>query len=119
MKSALIAVLFCVCVRVGFAGDFQSKPIAATTSLPAITVPANHFLRIRNFTQDGGTTRGFVSVTPTGGTATNVLSASKIVTTDTAPETINSIVIAGPAMVTVSALSANAFITYIKQSDSD
>src|ERR1700732_4330238 len=113
MKFALITILFCVCVPFVFAGDFVTKAIAATTSLPAITVPANHFLRIRNFTQEGGTTRGFVSVTPTGGTATNVLSGAKIVTADTAPETINSIVIAGPAAVTVSALSANAIITYI------
>ncbi|MDQ2823969.1 MAG: hypothetical protein M3R29_00775 [Verrucomicrobiota bacterium] len=88
------------------------------TSLPVITVSDNHFLRIRNFTQDGGSTRGRVSVTlGSGGTATNILTAAKIDTT--APETINSVVIAGPATVTVTAGDATTFITYTKEKDSD
>lgn len=118
MKSALIAILFCVCVPFTFAGEFHSATIAATTALPNITVPANHFLRIRNFTQDGGTIRGLVSVKlGTSGTATNVLTAAAINTT--APEIINSIVITGPATVTVTAGNAAAFITYTKQNEAE
>ena len=61
-----------------FAGGFQSKII--TTSPLTITVPEDRFLKITNFTQQGGTDRGVVSVTlsgDAGGTA-NVLTATRI-----------------------------------------
>ena len=127
MKSAfvrsLIAVLFCVCVRLALAGDFHSATVAAGTPLVLPAVPANHFIRIRNFTQDTpGLARGTVSVVlGSGGTSTTVLTAALTQTgSASAPERINSIVIAGPATVTITAAaSTTAFITYIKQSDSD
>jgi hypothetical protein len=118
MKSALIAILFCVCVPFTFAGDFHTELIAAGGTLTIPDVPANHFLRIRNFTQDTAGTRGTVQVTIKG-TATTVLTAA--IVTNAPPENINSIVIAGPATnVTVKAgLTATTTITYIKQHDSD
>ena len=47
-----------------FAGGFKSKII--TTSQLTIPVPEDRFLRITNFTQQGGTDRGVVSVTLSG-----------------------------------------------------
>jgi hypothetical protein len=59
-----------------------------------------------------------VSVTPTGGSATNVLSSS-FVNVASPLEPINSVVIAGPATVSIKAGSTTTFVTYIKQHDSD
>ena len=61
-----------------FAGGFKSNII--TTSQLAITVPEDRFLKIINFTQQGGTDRGIVRV-PLGGAAggtANVLTATRI-----------------------------------------
>ena len=61
-----------------FAAGVKSKIV--TTSQFTITVPGDHFLKITNFTQEGGTDRGVVSVTlsgDAGGTA-NVLTATRI-----------------------------------------
>jgi len=123
MKSALvrslIAILFCVCVRFTFAGDFHSQVIPTGGTVSLTDVPANHFLRIRNFTQNAGPTRATISVTPSGGSAIIVLSAAIVSNASTAPDTINSVVIAGPAKVEVIPGTSPAYITYIKQSDSD
>src|SRR5439155_24628321 len=88
------------------AEEFKSKVI--TTSPLVITVPDNHFLKVTNFTQEGGVDRGVLTVTlndETGGTA-NVLAASRIdLSTGTdsqnPPESINRVIIAGPAQATV------------------
>src|SRR6184192_4854271 len=62
-----------------FAGGFKSNII--TTSQLTVTIPEDRFLKITNFTQQGGTDRGVVSVTLSGdensGTA-NVLTATRI-----------------------------------------
>jgi hypothetical protein len=89
-------------------------------------VPDDHFLKITNFSQEGGTDRGVVSVTLTGdensGTA-NVLAATRVdLSTGTnaqnAPEIINRAIIAGPAQVTVTPVTgATFFITYKKESN--
>ena len=118
MKSALIAILFCVFVPLSFAGEFQSKTIVSGDTF-SLTVRAHDFLRIRNFTQIGGATRAVVSATiGTSTTPVTVLAATKL---DSATlEPINSVIIAGPATVTVTPVaSATLFITYIKKKDSD
>src|SRR6266566_9833868 len=120
------------CVLLGaasfvFAGEFKSRII--TSSPLTITIPDNHFLKVTNFTQEGGVDRGVVTVTlnsqtdqtgQTGQTA-NVLTASRVDTVSsggvspTPLETINRVVIAGPAQVTVApVLGATLFITYRK-----
>ena len=104
-----------------FAGGFQSK-IVTTASL-TITVPEDRFLRITNFTQEGGTDRGVVGVTlsgDTGGTA-NVLTATRIdfstgINSQNFPEIGNQAVIAGPTEVKVPPVAgATLLITYKKE----
>jgi hypothetical protein len=111
------------CVLLGaasfvFAGEFKSHII--TSSPLTITVQDDHFLRISNFTQQGGVDRGVVTVTINDQTA-NVLTASRVDTVSsggvspTPLEAINRVVIAGPAQVTVApVLGATLFITYRK-----
>src|SRR5437764_3729549 len=120
----LVACVLLVAASFVFAGEFKSHII--TSSPLTITVQDDHFLRISNFTQQGGVDRGVVTVTlnsqtdQTGQTA-NVLTASRVDTVSsggvspTPLETINRIVIAGPAQVTVApVLGATLFITYRK-----
>jgi hypothetical protein len=104
-----------------FAGGFQSKIV--TTSPLTITVPEDRFLRITNFTQEGGTDRGVVGVTlsgDTGGTA-NVLTATRIdfsmgINSQNLPEIGNQVIIAGPAEVTVPPVAgATLLISYRKE----
>ena len=98
--SRSLVVFFLLNAGVVFAGEFQSKVI--TTSPLTITVPEDRFLRITNFTQEGGTDRGVVGVTlsgDTGGTA-NVLTATRIdfstgINSQNFPEIGNQAVIAG------------------------
>ena len=87
-----------------------------------ITVPDNHFLKVTNFTQEGGVDRAVLTVTlndQTGQTA-NVLTASRIDSStgsasQNPPEIINQVRIAGPAQVTVApVLGATLFITFRK-----
>jgi len=101
-----------------FAGEFKSHIIASSPLM--IAVQDNHFLRISNFTQQGGVDRGVVTVKLNDQTA-NVLTASRVDTVSsggvspTPLETINRVVIAGPAQVTVApVLGATLFITYRK-----
>ena len=73
-----LVAFFLLNVAFVFAGGFKSNII--TTSQLTITVPEDRFLKITNFTQQGGTDRGVVSVTLSGdasGTA-NVLTATRI-----------------------------------------
>ena len=104
-----------------FAGGFKSKII--TSSPLTITVPEDRFLKITNFTQEGGTERGVVLVNLTGdaGGIANVLTATRIdlsagINSQTFPEINNRVVIAGPAEVTVSPVpGATLLITYKKE----
>ena len=123
----LIACVLLDAASFVFAGEFKSHII--TSSPLTITVQDDHFLRISNFTQQGGVDRGVVTVTlnsqtdqtgQTGQTA-NVLTASRVDTVSsggvspTPLETINRVVIAGPAQVTVApVIGATLFITYRK-----
>jgi hypothetical protein len=103
------------------AGDFKSVILQANAVLPTITVPADHFLKIRNFTQEGpATSRGVVTVTTTSnGLTANVLTAA-IIDPEATPgslEVINSVVIEGPASVTVTCGDTTCFVSYKKDSD--
>jgi len=104
-----------------FAGGFKSKVI--TTSPVTITAPDDRFLKITNFTQEGGTERGVVRVNLSGdsGGSVNVLAATRIdlstgINSQAFPEINNSVVIAGPAEVRVApVLGATLLITYKKE----
>jgi len=103
-----------------FGGGFQSKII--TSSPLTIPVPEDRFLKITNFTQEGGTERGVVRVNLSGdaGGAANVLTATRIdfstgINSQNFPEIGNPVFIAGPAEVTVPSVSgATLLITYKK-----
>ncbi len=96
--------------------------------ITTFVVPDNHFLKVSDFTQEGGVDRGVLTVTlndqsdqtsQTGQTA-NVLTASRIDSStggasQNPPEIINRVIIAGPAQVTIApVLGATLFITYRK-----
>ena len=125
MKSLFprfLAALFCfVFAAVAFADDFKSVTIVGgpSASLGPIRVHGDQFMVIRNFTQDTGTTeRGAVMVSaPPSSTAVNVLAAA--ILSMSPLDVINSVVIAGPADVTVTCpdASANCFISYKKDSN--
>src|SRR5437773_7088300 len=118
-----VALAFFAAAAVAFANPFNSKII--TSSALVITVPDDHFLKITNFTQEGGTDRGVVSVTLTGedGGSANVLSATRIdlstgSNSQNFPEIGNRVIIAGPADVTVQPVTgATLFISYRKESN--
>src|SRR5215469_8465230 len=101
-----------------FAGGLKSKII--TTSALTITVPDDRFLKITNFTQEGGTERAVVRVNLGGDSAgaANVLSAVRIdlstgINSQSFPEISNRVVIAGPAEVRVAPVpGATLVITY-------
>jgi len=120
MKNFLriFALVGCVLAGTIFADDFKSVTISGGIQLGPIRVHGDQFMVIRNFTQD--TTqmaRGVVMVTERpSGTPVNVLSAAIL---DMTPlEVINSVVIAGPADVTVTCdPSATCFISYKKDSN--
>jgi hypothetical protein len=117
----LVAAFLCGSAAFVVAGDFKSKILQANEML-SIIVPVDHFLKIRNFTQEGGNQRGWVSVTTTAnGLTANVLTAAIIDPMATAGslEVINSVVIEGPANVTVTCGNADAscFVSYRKDSD--
>jgi len=104
-----------------FAGGFKSKVI--TTSPLTITVPDDRFLKITNFTQEGGTERAVVRVNLSGdaGGIANVLTATRIdfgteINSQNFPETVNRVIIAGPADVRIAPVSgATLLITYKKE----
>lgn len=110
-----------------FANPFKSKIISTGDSTLEIIVPGDHFMKITNFTQQGGTDRGVVQVdlpfdSPNGG-STNVLTATRIdlstgAMAQNAPEISNGVVIAGPARVRINPVpGATLFITYRKERD--
>ena len=122
-----VALAFFAAAAVAFANPFTSKIITGTDSTLVITVPDEHFLKITNFTQDGGTDRGAVHVTlqddtENGGT-TKILTATRIdlstgTNSQNFPEISNRVIIAGPATVRVPPITgATLFITYRKESN--
>src|SRR4030095_8599345 len=122
-----VAAFFLAAAAVAFANPFKSKIISSDDSVLEITVPGDHFMRITNFTQDGGTDRAVVQVTlsgdsPNGGNA-NVLTATRVdfstgANAQNAPEINNRVTIAGPAIVRIRpVVGAKLFITYRKERD--
>ena len=123
----LVALSLLVAAAVAFANPFKSKIISSDDSVLEITVPGDHFMKITNFTQDGGTDRAVVEVVLPGDTenggSTNVLTATRIdfstgVNAQNAPEIGNRVTIAGPAIVKIRPIvGAKLFITYKKERD--
>ena len=119
-----VAFTFLAAATVTFANPFKSKIVTGTDSTLVITVPDEHFLKITNFTQDGGTDRGAVHVTvqddENGGT-TKILTATRIdlstgINSQNFPEIGNRMIVAGPATVRVPPITgATLFITYRKE----
>jgi hypothetical protein len=100
------------------AGPYHTKIIGPSDQPVVINVSENVFLRIRNFTQEaGGAVRGVISVTNNDGQTANVLTASLVdpSTVTVPPETINRVVIAGPAAITINPVTgATLTLTYQK-----
>ena len=118
--SRWLAAFFLLNPSLVFAGAFKSQVI--TASALTITVPEDRFLKITNFTQEGGSDRGVVSVTlsgDAGGTA-NVLTATRIdfstgINSQNFPEIGNPVIVAGPAEVNIPPVAGATFlITYKK-----
>src|SRR5215471_17214388 len=109
----LIAVVILAGASFALAGSFKSRIITGTSSSLVITVPDDHFLKITNFSQEGGTDRAVVAVTLTGdenGGTTNVLTATRIdlstgANAQNSPEISNRAIIAGPVQVTVASIT--------------
>jgi len=122
-----VAAVFVAAAAVAFANPFKSKIIQSTDSALEITVPSDHFMKITNFTQDGGTDRGVIEVVLPGdsenGGSANVLTATRIdlstgANAQNAPEISNRLTIAGPAIVKIRpVVGAKLFITYKKERD--
>ena len=120
----LVALVLFTAAGVAFGNPFKSKIITGTDPTLVITVPDEHFLKITNFTQQGGTERGAVHVTlsdsENGGT-TKILTATRIdlstgTNSQNFPETGNQVTVAGPATVRVPPITgATLFITYKKE----
>ena len=121
----VVAVAFFAAAAVVYANPFKSKIITGTDSTLVISVPDDHFLKITNFTQEGGTDRAVVEVTLSGDTensgTTNVLTATRIdlstgANSQNFPEIGNRVVVAGPATVKVRpVVGATLLITYRKE----
>jgi len=122
-----VAACFLAAAAVAFANPFKSKIITGNDSTLVITVPGDHFMKITNFTQDGGTDRAVVEVTLPGDTenggTTNVLAATRIdfstgSNAQNFPEIGNRVTIAGPAIVKIRpVVGAKLFISYRKERD--
>ena len=118
----LVTLTLLVAVTVAFANPFKSKIISSNDSVLEITVPGDHFMKITNFTQDGGSDRGVVEVTLPGDTenggTTNVLTAARIDFSTGSNAQNLPLVIAGPAIVRIlPVVGAKLFISYKKVRD--
>src|SRR5436190_551839 len=123
----LVALSLLIAAAVAVANPFKSKIISGDDSVLEITVPGDHFMKITNFTQDGGTDRAVVEVVLPGDTenggSTNVLTATRIdfstgAKAQNSPEINNRVTIAGPAIVKIRPIvGAKLFITYKKERD--
>lgn len=116
--GALTAFFCCPVHFAAFAGDFKSAVITPAGSTLTIPIPDEHYVRIINFTQEGGAQRGVVTVTSNGQTG-NVLTAAMISKnappSSSVPEPIEKVVIPGPAQVSVAPVDgATLFISYKK-----
>lgn len=119
----LIGLMMLAAASLAFAHPWKS--VIITTSPLMITVHDEQVLNIKNFSQEGGTDRGVVSVTFTGenGGTANVLTAIRIdlstgSNSQNFPEIANRVIIAGPAQVTVAPVTgATLFISYRKESN--
>ena len=117
----LVALFFLLNAGFVSAGGFKTKVV--TTSPVTIPVPEDRFLKITNFTQEGGTDRGVVRVNLSGdsGGSANVLTATRIdlstgINAQNFPEIVNRVVIAGPAEVRIApVIGATLVITYKKE----
>src|SRR5437762_10479902 len=122
-----VAAFFLAAAGVASANPFKSKIISSDDSVLVITVPEDHFMKITNFTQDGGTDRAVVEVTLPGDTenggTTSVLTATRIdfstgANSQNFPEIGNRVTIAGPAIVKIRPIvGAKLFISYRKERD--
>jgi hypothetical protein len=120
-----VAAVFLAAAAFAVANPFKSKIITGNDSTLVITVPEDHFLKITNFTQDGGTERAVVTVKLGGESPgrTDVLTATRTdlsagVNSQNAPEIGNRVIIAGPAEVSVQpVVGAKLFISYKKERD--
>jgi hypothetical protein len=123
----LVALTLLAAATFAFANPFKSKIISMNDSLLEIIVPGDHFMKITNFTQDGGTDRAVVEVTLPGDTenggTTRVLTATRVDfstgnNSQFSPEINNRVTIAGPARVRITpVVGAKLFITYKKERD--
>jgi hypothetical protein len=121
----LVAAVFFAAAAVAVANPFKSKIITGNDSTLVITVPEDHFLKITNFTQEGGTERAVVTVKLGGESPgrTDVLTSTRTdlsagVNSQNAPEVGNRVIIAGPAEVSVQpVVGAKLFISYRKERD--
>jgi hypothetical protein len=120
LAPALLVLIFSC---VAFGDDFKSLTIPAAGS-ETILVHNGQFMIIRNFTQESGSDRGFVSATrpPTStdpADTTVVLTAAILDTSTATPEIINNVVIAGPANVVFQCGSTggNCFVSFKKDSN--
>jgi hypothetical protein len=122
-----VLTAFLAAATIALANPFKSKIIQGNDPVLEITVPSEHFMKITNFTQDGGTDRGVVEVVLPGetenGGSTNVLTATRVdlstgANSQNFPELGNPVTIAGPAIVKISPIvGAKLFITYKKERD--
>ena len=122
-RCLVALLLWSAATSSALAGEFKSKIV--TDSPLVIIVPDDHFLKVTNFTQEGGVDRGVLRVTLNSetetGQAANVLTASRIDLSTGAgsqnpPEAVNRVIIAGPAHVRVQPIAgATLFITYRKE----
>jgi hypothetical protein len=119
--ASLLLVFVCLIASVVNAGEFNSVIITETDSALTLDVPEHHFLRIRNFTQEGGATRGVVSATVNGGVAETAMGAT-LIEPGSAPssgaEPMKKVVIAGPATITIAPVpGATLFVTYRREAE--
>ena len=122
-----VAAIFLGAAAIAFANPFKSKIVSSDDSVLEITVPGDHFMKITNFSQNGGTDRAVLEVVLPGDTenggSTIVLAAARIdlstgANAQNAPETSGRATIAGPAIVRVKpVIGAKIFISYKKERD--
>src|SRR6266481_9423307 len=133
MKNAASLLIFvCALGAVAIASSF--KTVVITNSTFSINVPDHHFLRIYNFTQEGGSTRGVVIAAAATPTATPIATpmptptptatptplpgavlTATIIDPASPPEFIKPVVVDGPAHVTVDPVpGAKLVLTYLK-----
>src|SRR6266702_1234506 len=112
MKNAASLLIFLSALTAFAAGSF--KTVVITNSTLNIDVPDHHFLRIYNFTQEGGSTRGVViaaaatptatptpTPTPTPTAPPRAVLTATMIDPASPPEFIRPVVVDGPAHITV------------------